>query len=138
MAKGLGVDQLLHEKSTDQELDKGADEKAGEDDDEDEETGNKRLEQDKAMGAEAEGARGRNATKIPVRFKWSQPVTDAFCQALVNIIRAGGRSDSGFKTTVWAKVCACLKKKYGLRACVLTPKHCKDKYDNVSRIRCKF
>jgi len=66
------------------------------------------------------------------RYKWSEQLTDTYGQILVDIIRAGRRSDSGFKMPVWAEVCLRLKKKYGLQACTLTPKHCKDKYDNVS------
>lgn len=65
------------------------------------------------------------------RYQWSEQMTDTYCEALVDIIGAGGRSDSGFKTPVWAEVCLQLKKKYGLQGCTLTLKHCKDKYDNV-------
>ncbi|PUU73845.1 hypothetical protein B9Z19DRAFT_1134335 [Tuber borchii] len=68
--------------------------------------------------------------KMTGRYQWLEEATDTYCEALVDIIRAGGHSDSGFKTPVWVKVCASMQKKFGIQAGTLTPKHCKDKYDN--------
>ena len=76
-----------------------------------------------------------SAKKWTGRYQWSEQMTDTYCETLVDIIRAGGRSDSGFKTPVWPEVCLRLKKKHGLQACSLTPKHCKNKYDNVRFIK---
>jgi len=88
-------------------------------------------EKDDNWEEEEEDVKEISAKKWMGRYKWSEQLTDTYCQILVDIIRAGGCSDSGFKRPVWAELCLRLKK-YGLQACTLTPKHCKDKYDNVS------
>ncbi|PUU72304.1 hypothetical protein B9Z19DRAFT_1069869 [Tuber borchii] len=83
------------------------------------------LEGEAAQGLE-EGFVGAGGQCEGVGKEWSEEATDAHCEALVDIIRAGARSDSGFKKPVW------VKKKFGVQAGTLTPKHCKDKYDNTT------
>lgn len=112
--KTQGVEQLLDPQSRKGEPEEHGQRLVGEEEDEDEKTEDAGLEEDQVQAEYALESRDLNTTKTPVRFKWSEQVTDTFCEALVNIIRAGGRSDGGFKTPVWAEVCSRLKKKYGL------------------------
>ena len=112
------------------EDDEGEEEK--EDHEEEEAEVEAEEEEEEEEEEEVNDVREISGKKWVGRYKWSEQMTDTYCKALVDIIRAGGRSDSGFQSPVWAEVCLRLKKKCGLQACTLTPKHCKDKYDNVS------
>ena len=81
-----------------------------------------------------QGKEGTKEEKIAGRYQWSEQATDTYCEVLVYIIRAGGRSESRFKNSVWGEVCVQMKQRYSTEAGTLTPKQCKDKYDNVSFI----
>jgi len=95
--KVQGVEQLLDSQSREGESEEHGQGLAGKEEDEDEKTEDERLEENQVQAEYAEESRELNMTMAPVRCKWSEQGTDTFCEALVNIIRADGRADGGFK-----------------------------------------